>query len=271
MKFKKKIIIFTDLDGSLLDRDKFNFETAKSFIKKIVDLGIKIIPNSSKTFQEIFNFCNEARIDKTFIYENGSAIYGLNLLDNSLPKNIILSKKKDEIFKVFDKNISLKIKKHCIFLSELNIKDQKNIFGLPKNKISIALDREFTIPLIFDGNSNEKKNLDTQLKELGLRMQSGGRVLNLGDNVNKGVSMKLIIDLLDKNETNKIYTIGIGDNLNDLEMLEVSNYPCFILKKKTKIKKNKMKNLILSTKKPPKSWIEVVKKSLYNIDSDFKF
>ena len=271
MKLEKKIFIFTDLDGSLLDRETFNFDLAKSFINKIVDIGIKIIPNSSKTFQEIFYFCKEARIDKTFIYENGSGIYGLNLLDKSLPQSIILSRKKDEIFKIFDKNISIKIKNHCIFISELDIKKQKSVFGLPKNKINIALNREFTIPLIFTGNSDEKKFLETQVKELGLSIQSGGRVLNLGDNVNKGVSMKLIIDLISKNVKNEIYTIGIGDNQNDLEMLKISNYPCFITKNEKKLEKSEMKNLILSKKKSPNSWIEVVKKSLKKIDQDFNF
>ena len=37
------ILIFTDLDGSLLDHDNFEFQDIKHFILKCLDKGIKII------------------------------------------------------------------------------------------------------------------------------------------------------------------------------------------------------------------------------------
>ena len=48
MKKKLTILIFTDLDGSLLDRDTFKFDTIKNYVKSLVNDGIIIIPNSSK-------------------------------------------------------------------------------------------------------------------------------------------------------------------------------------------------------------------------------
>ena len=38
------IIIFTDLDGTLLHRDTFEFDVIKDYIKKLHSKGIKIIP-----------------------------------------------------------------------------------------------------------------------------------------------------------------------------------------------------------------------------------
>ena len=35
------ILIFTDLDGSLLDHDNFEFQDIKDFILKCLDTGIK--------------------------------------------------------------------------------------------------------------------------------------------------------------------------------------------------------------------------------------
>ena len=49
MKKRLKIVIFTDLDGSLLHRDTFEFDTIKDYIKCLVNKGVIIIPNSSKT------------------------------------------------------------------------------------------------------------------------------------------------------------------------------------------------------------------------------
>ncbi len=48
-----QISIFTDLDGSLLDHNNFEFKEIRDFILKCIKNGIKIIPNTSKTRIEI--------------------------------------------------------------------------------------------------------------------------------------------------------------------------------------------------------------------------
>ena len=69
-----KIIIFTDLDGSLLDRKKFHFGIAKQYIHELIARDILLIPNTSKTEEEIKSFLKELNIKIPFISENGSAI-----------------------------------------------------------------------------------------------------------------------------------------------------------------------------------------------------
>ena len=54
-----KILIFTDLDATLLHRDTFKFEEIKDYIKQLISKGIFIIPNTSKTEKEILAFNNE--------------------------------------------------------------------------------------------------------------------------------------------------------------------------------------------------------------------
>ena len=71
---KNKILIFTDLDGSVLDRDTFKFDQIKEFIKKLISSGIHIIPNSSKTEIEIIEFNEELGENLAYISENGSVI-----------------------------------------------------------------------------------------------------------------------------------------------------------------------------------------------------
>ena len=43
MKKKHSVIIFTDLDGTLLNRDTFKFDEIKDYINKLVSRGIIII------------------------------------------------------------------------------------------------------------------------------------------------------------------------------------------------------------------------------------
>ena len=84
MKKKFTVVIFTDLDGSLLHRDTFKFDTIKDYIKSLVSKGVIIIPNSSKTEKEIEKFNEELGVNLPFISENGSSIHGLNLITSSL-------------------------------------------------------------------------------------------------------------------------------------------------------------------------------------------
>ena len=92
MRKKFSLIIFTDLDGSLLHRDNFKFDEIKEYIKSLNDEGIIIIPNTSKTEKEIEEFIKELGLNLPFISENGSSIHGLNLITSNFPDKLILSR-----------------------------------------------------------------------------------------------------------------------------------------------------------------------------------
>ena len=113
---KYSILIFTDLDGTLLHRDTFKFDEIKDYIKDLLSKGIYIIPNSSKTDNEILEFNKELGIELPFISENGSAINGLNLINKNFPNNIILSREKNELLEIFHSKIQNSLKEKCEFI-----------------------------------------------------------------------------------------------------------------------------------------------------------
>ena len=94
MSKKFSLIIFTDLDGSLLHRDNFKFDVIKDYIKSLIDEGIIIIPNTSKTEKEIEAFINELGSNLPFIFKNGSLTHRLNLINTNFPNKIILGRTK---------------------------------------------------------------------------------------------------------------------------------------------------------------------------------
>ena len=85
MSKKFSLIIFTDLDGSLLHRDNFKFDEIKDYIKNLINNGVIIIPNTSKTEKEVMEFIKELGKELPFISENGSSIHGLNLINTTFP------------------------------------------------------------------------------------------------------------------------------------------------------------------------------------------
>ena len=141
---KNKIVIFTDLDGSILHRDTFKFDQIKDYIKKLINSGIHIIPNSSKTESEIIEFNQDLGENLAYISENGSVINNLNLLNLNFPNKIILSREKEELLEIFKNNVPENLQSKCKFISNLNKKDQINIFGLSETKLKNALNRKYT-------------------------------------------------------------------------------------------------------------------------------
>ena len=237
MKKKLTIIIFTDLDGSLLHRDTFKFDSIKDYLRGLLDKGIIVIPNSSKTEKEIEKFNEELGVEIPYISENGSAIHGLNLINQNFPNEIILSRKKEELLKIFNEKTPEKLLNKCVQISKLSKKEQEKIFGQKDDKLKDALQRKYTLPFLFNGNNSEKNKLLKVLNSNSLTLQEGGRVLNLCDNINKIKSMNRVIKILKKTE-DKIKTIAVGDNYNDLEMLKNGTYLSFNLKNNQIIKKN---------------------------------
>ena len=53
MRCMKDLIIFTDLDGSLLDEETYRASPADSLFETLNTHGIPVVFNSSKTFPEM--------------------------------------------------------------------------------------------------------------------------------------------------------------------------------------------------------------------------
>ena len=264
MKKKFTVAIFTDLDGSLLHRDTFEFDPIKDYIKNLINNEVIIIPNSSKTEKEIEKFNEELGVDLPYISENGSSIHGLNLINHNFPNKIILSREKEELQKIFNEKIPEQLKNKFIQISKINKKEQEKIFGQKDNKLKNALDRKYTLPFLFKGDKNEKNKLLKILNSNLLTLQEGGRVLNLCDDISKVKSMNRVIKILKKTE-DKIKTIAVGDNYNDLDMLKNCDIPCLVFNDKFKLDQINIDNLIFSNKSSPEGWADVVKKALVKL------
>jgi len=260
-----KIVIFTDLDGTLLHNETFKFENIRQYIKNLLSKNISIIPNSSKTKTEIINFCHELEEELPFIVENGAAIYNMNLVNSDFPEKIILSRDKEEILNLFFKKIPKEFISKCKFVLKLKKDEQLEIFGLSEKQLSYASDREFSVPFIFKGNKVEKNNLFRLTSDMGLTMQEGGRVINLSDNVSKSFAMKKVRRIFEKTEKQELKIIGVGDNFNDLDMLRNSDIACLVFNEKFKLDTLNINNCLVSKKPAPDGWEEVVKMALEKI------
>ena len=62
MHTDQPILIFTDLDGTLLDHHSYEFSSNKPLLSTLKAKGIAVVPNTSKTFSELLAFRKAANI-----------------------------------------------------------------------------------------------------------------------------------------------------------------------------------------------------------------
>ena len=68
-------VIYTDLDGTLLDHDTYSADEAKEVLSDLAGRKVPVIPATSKTFAEVAHFRDQMSMDHAFIVENGAAVY----------------------------------------------------------------------------------------------------------------------------------------------------------------------------------------------------
>ncbi|MGB0624704.1 MAG: HAD-IIB family hydrolase, partial [Luminiphilus sp.] len=68
-------VIYTDLDGTLLDHHTYSFAEALETVHALRDRGIPIVPCTSKTRAETAELMNAAGLSGPMIVENGAAIW----------------------------------------------------------------------------------------------------------------------------------------------------------------------------------------------------
>ena len=273
-QIKKKVIIFTDLDETLLKENKYNHNILNNFIKTLLKKEYEIIPVTSKTYLEVIDLLKQIKYKFPFSVENGAAYYiPVNNSKNYLYKKIVNSYaiKKNAIKKILNKRIFKTYLHNLKYIEYLSIEEQKKITKLNSKQLEGFNSREYSIPVLISGDKYFKKKLEETLFKYNLKIVFGGKLNNIS-----GLHSKLnalcffSYKYKQKLKNTKIISISLGDNQNDIEILSNSNYSGIIKNKTYKILNlRKKKNIFRSFTEAPYGWIEVLKKIIIKMEKDY--
>jgi mannosyl-3-phosphoglycerate phosphatase len=222
-----ELIIFTDLDGTLLDHHTYSFEPARETLSRIQALGIPLIINSSKTRAEIIPFLDQLGVKQPFICENGAAVYfpsehGWICEAFSMDRKLILQ------------NLSkIKYNKEYHFsgFSDWSLKDIADKTGLDKSSAERAAQREFSEPLLWEDSDQAKLTFLEELADHQMTAAQGGRFLTITGITDKAHAMLWLADKLGRKAGTKL--VALGDSPNDAEMLGAADIAVVIKSKRS--------------------------------------
>ena len=223
------LMFMTDLDGTLLGHDDFSFASIKEDLLDLLRAGVTIVPNSSKTSQEIDAFCDELGTSLPFICENGAALVNSQLIDLPAVSDgaDVVGLAPGRLMTLWARNVDAPLRRHCHFLADLPEAEQAWHLGLRGDALNLAMARDYSAPFVFTGRETEFGTLQQQAVKGGLAITRGGRVCNLSAGHDKaGFTSGLRTAF--RSAGRELVIVGFGDSENDIAMLEASDIACVV-------------------------------------------
>jgi mannosyl-3-phosphoglycerate phosphatase len=230
------IVIFTDLDGTLLDHDTYEWEAATPALDLCKHDGIPLIPVSSKTRAEVEVFQQKLGIVAPFISENGGGIY---FPKDSYPERPEGAVSEENLWKwslgpsygvlvEALKEIRDELGWGILGFSEMTLKEISNYTGLDRETSHLAALREYDEPFIIDEPvEKDVTALEKAAERKGFQITGGGRFYHIHGKKDKGEAVKRLI-LWYKRSQPRLISIALGDSPTDFSMLEQVDYPVLI-------------------------------------------
>ena len=264
-------VVFTDLDGTLLDHFDYNFDAAKPTLLQLQHASIPVIPNTSKTFAELKVITEQIGLNTPFIVENGAAVYiprgyfpqepqGCVQIDEFWCKSFTIAR--DEILD-FLNQLPSSLCDAFIGFSQMSSDQIALETGLSKQDALLASKKQFSEPIKWLGNERQKQQLAIYLSDRGANMLEGGRFFHISGQTNKGHAMQWLTNefrlQFGKGHSIKggLTTIALGDSYNDIDMLEVADVAVQIRSHKHAYPRLKRtESLIQTLQMGPEGWAE---------------
>lgn len=232
-----KYVIFTDLDGTLLDKETYRPGRALDTLKRCIELGIPVVFVSAKTRVEIEFIRFELDNESPFISENGGGLFlPINQFDKPggftrfgnywCLQSAETIQALNEALERAAKVTGIKVKT----FSKMLPAEIASLTGLDIIRAKLARQREYDEPFqILDETPEKLQSLKTEIVKRRLRYTWGGSFHHIMGNFNKGETISRLKRIyLQKNPD--IRFIGIGDSLNDFPMLQIVDHPFLVRK-----------------------------------------
>lgn len=229
-----KMIIFTDLDGTLLNHHDYAFSAAAPALERIKQRRIPLVIVTSKTRREVEPLRDAIGMNEPFIVENGGGVFfstgyrGLhikNALKTEYYDLLTLGLPYAQIRRVFEK---VRQEFDAKGFGDMTATEIAMLTNLSKAQAVRAKDREFTEPFTL-GPGQDVEGIAALAAKSGMAVTKGGRFYHLiGKDQDKGRAVCMVRDIFQQHTGAKLIAVGLGDSENDRSFLEQVDIPVLI-------------------------------------------
>lgn len=230
-------LIFTDLDGTLLNAETYDYQAALPTLTTLAERGIPVIPVTSKTRSEVDDLRQTLGLRDPFVVENGSAIY---FPKTGLP--FALPDGEDEgDYRVVAlgcnyvtaraglKAIAQDLGRPLKGFGDWSVEQIAQMTGLAPAAAKQAKARDFSEPFMTPKNVSPE-DLQAAVEDMGFRVVLGDRFSHLiGGMAGKGEAVRQLVTLYQSASPQEpLVTLGLGNSPNDIPMLDAVDHPIIL-------------------------------------------
>jgi mannosyl-3-phosphoglycerate phosphatase len=227
-------IVFSDLDGTLLDHKTYSFEPARDMLETLIETGIPLVFCTSKTRFETERWRRALANVHPFIVENGGAIYvpegyfgpdaGFDKLDGGYGI-LEFGRPYPEIRRALE-GIRGSTGFPLRGFGDMTVEEIAACCALTRQDAAMAAMREYDEPFI----GIEEGMLPRVVQEAearGLQVVCGGRFYHLVGGNDKGRAVRALRSYYEVSR-GPVRTVGLGDSANDEPMLRAVDIPILV-------------------------------------------
>ena len=213
-----KLIVFTDLDGTLLDHDSYSWDAARPALERMLSLSVPLVLASSKTAFEL------ADLRRALGFEHCPAIVenGAGLLP-AFEEPDQDAKQHAQILQTLAE-LPAELRAQYTGFSDWSVAQCAAQTGLPLEQAEQARNRQFSEPGLWAGTADQRQLFEDLLGKKGITARQGGRYLTLSFGATKADWMAHIVGAFDP----KPATMALGDAPNDVEMICAADHGVII-------------------------------------------
>ena len=224
---KPRLCISTDLDATLLD-DSYSWQPARPALTALAERGDCVVLNSSKTVAEMIQLAGTLQAEcnlppAPLIAENGAVIalpdpdkagqYRIECLDLSRSE-------------ILDVAHNLRSEHGCDFtgFADMTAQTVSELTALPLEDALLAMDRQATEPILWNGSDQEWVDFVEALGQQGIRAVRGGRFIHLMGQSDKANGLRTALSECRKAAPESLWAaVALGDSPNDSQMLNAAD------------------------------------------------
>ena len=261
-------VVVTDMDGTLLDHHTYAFDPALPALNELRRLNIPLVFNTSKTRAELQSFASSLGVTSPMVVENGGGIF----IPEQTDPNVFWSEPGKLILKgqwislgiprcdIHTALQTIRKSEHLSFqsFSEMSTATLQEVTGLSERDAEAAQARDFSEPLIFEGEESDLKRFRSALRRLGLQVSKGGRFHTVSGMHDKGKAVHWLKSYSGIKSTVPVRMLALGDGPNDVPMLEAADVAVAVKSPVNAALESSEKNFHHTEACGPKGWNESV-------------
>ncbi len=227
-------LVFSDLDGTLLDAETYSFEPARPALERLRRKRIPLILTTSKTRAEVEVWRRRLQNRDPFIVENGGAAFVPRGYFPLVPPGSAVRGEYDaiEFGDPYDSLIQTLLaaaeEARCPIRAfhQMSVREVSARCGLPLEEAARAKQREYDeVFEVLDGERADP--LLRAIARRGKRWTRGGRFYHITGRNDKAMAVAALSSLYAQT-AGEVWTVGLGDGMNDAPLLNAVQVPVVI-------------------------------------------